>query len=50
MDLAKALRDELIVLDGPAEWRRAFPGWLALSVYAWRGGPSFAAAAPIDRR
>jgi DNA-binding HxlR family transcriptional regulator len=34
---ATALRDELIVLDGPAPLRRAFPDWLALGIYAWRG-------------
>jgi hypothetical protein len=48
MDLAKALRDELIVLDGPAELRRGFSTWLALSVYAWRGGPPLAVAATTD--
>jgi DNA-binding HxlR family transcriptional regulator len=46
VDLAKALRDELIELDGPATWRRAFPGWLALSVYAWRGGPPAVGGSP----
>lgn len=33
-DLANALRDGLIALDGPAELRRAFPGWLALNALA----------------
>ena len=37
LDFALALRDRSIELDGPAELRRDFPGWLALSVYASRG-------------
>lgn len=36
LEFARALRHELIVLDGPAALRRGFPEWLALSVYAWR--------------
>ena len=36
MDLAKALRERLIELEGPTELRRAFPGWLALGYYATR--------------
>jgi DNA-binding HxlR family transcriptional regulator len=34
LDLAKALRDGLIELDGPADLTRAFPSWLALSMFA----------------
>ena len=37
LELARALRNGLIELDGPAELRRAFPSWLALSVFASRG-------------
>jgi DNA-binding HxlR family transcriptional regulator len=36
-DLATALRKGLIVIDGPAALRRAFPEWLALSIYMERG-------------
>jgi DNA-binding HxlR family transcriptional regulator len=34
LDLAKALRDGLVALDGPADLTRAFPSWLALSMFA----------------
>lgn len=36
MDLARALADRQIELDGPAPLRRAFPGWLALGFYVTR--------------
>jgi len=36
LDLVSALRDELVTLEGPADLRRAFPGWLKLSVFAGR--------------
>jgi DNA-binding HxlR family transcriptional regulator len=35
-DLAQALRDGLIALDGPAELCRAFPDWLRLSIFVER--------------
>jgi DNA-binding HxlR family transcriptional regulator len=35
-DLAKALRDGLIVLDGPSGLCRAFPDWLAFSLFVER--------------
>jgi DNA-binding HxlR family transcriptional regulator len=34
LELAAALRRRSIVVDGPAELTRAFPGWLALSPFA----------------
>ena len=37
LPLASALRDGLVELEGPAELRGAFPGWLKLSVFAGRG-------------
>jgi DNA-binding HxlR family transcriptional regulator len=37
-DLAQALRDGLVTLDGPAELRRVFPDWLQLSVFVGRAG------------
>jgi DNA-binding HxlR family transcriptional regulator len=36
LDLAKALTAGSVALDGPAEMRRAFPGWLALGFYVRR--------------
>lgn len=36
MEFAVALRSEAIALEGAAPLRRAFPGWLALSVYVER--------------
>lgn len=36
MDLANALAQRAISLDGPAALRRAFPDWLKLGVYARR--------------
>jgi DNA-binding HxlR family transcriptional regulator len=37
LDLAQALQQELIVLDGEDDLCRAFPGWLKLSIFAERG-------------
>ena len=37
-DLAPALRDGLVALDGPPELRRAFPDWLQLSIFVGRSG------------
>lgn len=37
LDLAQALREGLIEVDGPAELQRAFPGWLKFSVFTERG-------------
>jgi hypothetical protein len=36
LDLATALRDGRIDLDGPADLRRGFPQWLKLSVFVER--------------
>lgn len=37
LELAVALRNGLIEVDGPPELRQAFPAWLKLSVFAHRG-------------
>lgn len=34
LPIADALRDRLLEIDGPADLRRAFPGWLRLSTFA----------------
>jgi DNA-binding HxlR family transcriptional regulator len=40
LELAQALRTELIQMEGPADLRRAFPGWLKLSVFVERSRES----------
>jgi DNA-binding HxlR family transcriptional regulator len=40
VDLAKALTTGAVALDGPAELRRAFPGWLALGFFTRRRATS----------
>jgi DNA-binding HxlR family transcriptional regulator len=50
MDLAKALRDGQIALDGPAPLRRAFPSWLALGFYALRQQGARRRQRPLGRR
>jgi DNA-binding HxlR family transcriptional regulator len=40
LDLAQALRDELITVDGPSDLCRAFPQWLKLSVFVERSRES----------
>ena len=44
VDLARALREGLIELAGPTELRRAFPDWLALSLFVERGRTATGAA------
>ena len=36
LDLTRALREELLTLDGPSDLCRAFPQWLKLSVFVER--------------